>query len=130
MDTTDAQLDDLLTRVEADLKAAQFFGDRAAATIPSFAAWADTIKQYRPDWITADDSDAQLVRRIEAICEPRPRSRLLSAKEAADRLGMLSPDGQPSDRFYADLAPKLGTQVGRKWTFPETVVEAFAEGRS
>jgi hypothetical protein len=131
MDTTEAALEDLFVRVEADLKASRFFGDRAAGLISLFAEWADVVKQHHPDWLTSDEADARLIRRVEAIREPQRTGRLLTAKETAARVGMLDPDGQPSDSFYKNVAPMVGgVKVGSRWTFPEAAIEAFVGGRS
>jgi hypothetical protein len=55
---------------------------------------------------------------------PRP----MSAKEAATALGALDRDGNPSDRFYNRIAPKIGIRGGSRWTFDSDKVQAYRRG--
>jgi len=63
----------------------------------------------------------------EALAETT-RGRSLDATEAARRLNALDQDGKPSDRFYNQIAPRLGGKEGGRWRFAEEAVEEYRRG--
>jgi len=73
----------------------------------------------------------QLVRGGGTEAKPSTGDRLLTAQEAAQRLGCAKPNGVPRDSFYKHIAPKIGHRrygTTGDWVFPERKVEALRAG--
>lgn len=110
------ELNRMLTLVEADAKAAAFFSARHRSTLPTMRSLLDVLKRERADWLTADDEDAKLVRRMEAIVtaadELAPGDEWLPLKDAAKVLGCVKGNtNKPRNTFYAAVKAKYGKRT-------------------
>lgn len=129
MTSTSLALENALTGVELDLKAAAFYSTRGRQALALLVELADLYKSRDRAWLTSDSEEARLVRRIEALREgEEPNIELLDARAAAERLGLTKPDGTPRDSFYTRVAPAIGYRIGKTWRFPSNKVADFKKG--
>lgn len=133
-DPDELELEGFLAAAERDFEWKERIGDRAELYLRHLADLADTIKQHRPNWETARDDLAKLVRRIERLrlaqeqpAETTP-SEMVKPLDAARRLGMVKPSGRPTDRLYAQVLPAIGTKVGGRWLIHEADLQTFMRG--
>ena len=74
------------------------------------------------------DSFPALRDALSEALEATTQGRSVDATEAARRLNALDADGKPSDRFYSQIAPKIGHKDGGKWRFAEETLEGYTRG--
>lgn len=124
----------VIDAAERDFEWAELIQGRAKLRLHHLIDLADRIKQYRPNWQTARDDLAKLVRRIERLrltqeppVETTP-SEMVKVIEAARRLGQMKSSGKPSDRFYSQTLPAIGTKHGGRWLIHEADLQTFMRG--
>lgn len=127
-------LEDAVAASERDLAEAARLRDSVAASLLTYADYADVLKLMHEDWLTSSHPNAQLIRQIEEmrskVEQPVPAavSATMTSDEAAQRLRMVKPDGRPTDKFRAQVLPLIGTKYGRITTVHTAKVEAFERG--
>jgi hypothetical protein len=114
---------------EADANAAEFFTNRSTGLLRAFAEWLPMMQKQRLDWLTADDDEAKLIRRVHARLAGEktrtPRGQLITVQEFADKLGV---SRSTADRLLAEgrvhgAVRKTPGVKNSPWLIPEAAVE-------
>jgi hypothetical protein len=132
--TRQPTLIEVLDGAERDFEQGHAYLLRGKLVLHKLSDYAETMKAHRPNWQTARDEDAQLVRRIERLrLEQEPPaeqgpSEMVTVTEAASRLRMVKPSGKPTDRFYKRVLPTIGRKAGSRWIIHRDALDTYMRG--
>lgn len=132
--TAQPTLTEALDAAERDFEQSHALLLRGKLVLHKLTEYADAIKPHRPNWQTARDDTAELLRRIERLrleqqpsATPEP-SEMVTVNEAAQRLQMVKPSGRPTDRFYSHVLPQIGRKAGSRWLIHRDALDNYMRG--